>query len=88
MADTLGLQFGTRLVCSAAVCARFRIMNDDGLFAEQRAYYQARAPEYDEWWQRQGRFDRGPELAENGIGRLRRWQLHSRSLARRVTSWS
>ena len=39
-------------------------MNDDGLLAEQRAYYQARAPEYDEWWQRRGRFDRGPELAE------------------------
>ena len=39
-------------------------MNDDDLFAEQRAYYQARAPEYDEWWQRRGRFDRGPELAE------------------------
>ena len=39
-------------------------VNDDGLLAEQRAYYQARAPEYDEWWQRRGRFDRGPELAE------------------------
>lgn len=24
-------------------------------------YYRARAPEYDEWWQRQGRYDRGPE---------------------------
>ena len=39
-------------------------MNDDGLLAEQRAYYQARAAEYDEWWQRRGRFDLGPELAE------------------------
>ena len=39
-------------------------MNDDGLLADQRAYYQARAPEYDEWWQRRGRFDLGPELAE------------------------
>ena len=39
-------------------------MNDDGLFADQRAYYQARASEYDEWWQRRGRFDLGPELAE------------------------
>jgi SAM-dependent methyltransferase len=39
-------------------------MNDDELFAAQRAYYQARAPEYDEWWQRRGRFDRGPESAE------------------------
>ncbi|MDP9257513.1 MAG: class I SAM-dependent methyltransferase [Actinomycetota bacterium] len=39
-------------------------MNDDGLLAEQRAYYRARASEYDEWWQRRGRFDRGPELAQ------------------------
>jgi SAM-dependent methyltransferase len=39
-------------------------MDDDGLLAEQRAYYQARAPEYDEWWQRRGRFDQGAESAE------------------------
>ena len=31
--------------------------------AEQIAYYRARASEYDEWWERRGRFDRGP--AEN-----------------------
>jgi demethylmenaquinone methyltransferase/2-methoxy-6-polyprenyl-1,4-benzoquinol methylase len=36
-------------------------VNDEGLLAEQRSYYQARAPEYDEWWQRRGRFDRGDE---------------------------
>src|SRR5687768_7981212 len=29
--------------------------------AEQRDYYDARAPEYDEWWLRKGRFDHGPE---------------------------
>lgn len=34
---------------------------DDALLAEQRDYYRARAPEYDRWWLRQGRFDRGPE---------------------------
>ena len=39
-------------------------MDDDGLLAEQRAYYRARAPEYDEWWQRRGRYDRGSDLAE------------------------
>ena len=27
---------------------------------EMVEYYRARAPEYDEWWQRQGRYDRGP----------------------------
>jgi len=37
---------------------------DDDLLAEQLAYYRARAPEYDEWWERRGRFDRGPELNE------------------------
>jgi demethylmenaquinone methyltransferase/2-methoxy-6-polyprenyl-1,4-benzoquinol methylase len=39
-------------------------MDDDRLLAEQRAYYQARALEYDEWWQRRGRFDQGAKPAE------------------------
>ena len=34
-------------------------VSDDDLLAEQRSFYQARAPEYDEWWQRRGRYDRG-----------------------------
>jgi demethylmenaquinone methyltransferase/2-methoxy-6-polyprenyl-1,4-benzoquinol methylase len=29
---------------------------------EQLEYYRARASEYDQWWFRQGRYDRGPEL--------------------------
>ncbi|MDT4940001.1 MAG: hypothetical protein QOJ34_90 [Pseudonocardiales bacterium] len=36
-------------------------MTDDELLAEQRQFYQVRAPEYDEWWQRRGRYDRGEE---------------------------
>jgi 2-polyprenyl-3-methyl-5-hydroxy-6-metoxy-1,4-benzoquinol methylase len=36
-------------------------VDDESLLAEQRSYYRARALEYDEWWQRQGRFDRGEE---------------------------
>jgi SAM-dependent methyltransferase len=36
-------------------------VNHDDLLAEQRSYYRARAPEYDEWWQRRGRYDRGEE---------------------------
>src|SRR4051794_15976053 len=36
-------------------------MDDDDLVGEQRSYYSARAPEYDEWWQRRGRYDRGPD---------------------------
>jgi demethylmenaquinone methyltransferase/2-methoxy-6-polyprenyl-1,4-benzoquinol methylase len=38
-------------------------MSDDDLLAEQREFYRARAPEYDEWWQRRGRYDRGDEMA-------------------------
>ncbi|MFZ0090239.1 MAG: methyltransferase domain-containing protein [Solirubrobacteraceae bacterium] len=36
-------------------------MTDEALLAEQLDYYRARAGEYDTWWLRQGRFDRGPE---------------------------
>jgi demethylmenaquinone methyltransferase/2-methoxy-6-polyprenyl-1,4-benzoquinol methylase len=36
-------------------------MADDALLAEQLDYYRARAGEYDRWWNREGRFDRGPE---------------------------
>jgi SAM-dependent methyltransferase len=36
-------------------------VNDDDLLAEQRSFYRARAPEYDEWWQRRGHYDRGEE---------------------------
>jgi SAM-dependent methyltransferase len=34
---------------------------DDALLAEQLDYYRARAGEYDRWWNREGRFDRGAE---------------------------
>jgi demethylmenaquinone methyltransferase/2-methoxy-6-polyprenyl-1,4-benzoquinol methylase len=34
---------------------------DGPLLDDQIAYYRARAPEYDAWWFRTGRFDRGPE---------------------------
>lgn len=34
---------------------------DDELLAEQRRFYRARAPEYDEWWQRRGRYDHGAD---------------------------
>lgn len=39
-------------------------MNDksDGLLGEQLDYYRARAAEYDQWWLRQGRYDRGATL--------------------------
>jgi demethylmenaquinone methyltransferase/2-methoxy-6-polyprenyl-1,4-benzoquinol methylase len=31
------------------------------LIEEQQRYYRARAPEYDDWWLRRGRYDRGAE---------------------------
>ena len=34
-------------------------MSDRPLLDDQIAYYRARAPEYDAWWYRTGRFDRG-----------------------------
>jgi SAM-dependent methyltransferase len=36
---------------------------DTDLLADQRSFYRARAPEYDQWWQRTGRYDHGPEDA-------------------------
>jgi demethylmenaquinone methyltransferase/2-methoxy-6-polyprenyl-1,4-benzoquinol methylase len=35
---------------------------DSAILAEQVAYYRARAGEYDEWWFRTGRYDRGEAL--------------------------
>ena len=36
-------------------------MSEDDLVAEQQEYYRARAPEYDDWWQRRGRHYRGED---------------------------
>ena len=36
--------------------------DDTPLLAAQIAYYRARAPEYDEWWLREGRYDRGASV--------------------------
>jgi hypothetical protein len=39
---------------------RRRLREQEPIIAEQIAYYRARAPEYDEWFNRRGRYDRGP----------------------------
>ena len=36
-------------------------MTDDTILSEQVDYYRARAGEYDKWWNREGRYDRGSE---------------------------
>jgi SAM-dependent methyltransferase len=52
-------------------------MVDDALLTEQLDYYRARAGEYDRWWNRQGRFDRG---AEANV----RWFAEAAELERRL----
>jgi demethylmenaquinone methyltransferase/2-methoxy-6-polyprenyl-1,4-benzoquinol methylase len=37
-------------------------MNPEDLISEQVDYYRARAPEYDQWWLREGTYDLGPEF--------------------------
>lgn len=58
---------------------------DPAILAEQAAYYRARAGEYDEWWFRTGRYDRGTELnaawradAAKVEGALDRWLAAAR----------
>jgi ubiquinone/menaquinone biosynthesis C-methylase UbiE len=36
-------------------------VEDEDLVTDQVAYYRARAPHYDDWWQRRGAYDKGPE---------------------------
>jgi 2-polyprenyl-3-methyl-5-hydroxy-6-metoxy-1,4-benzoquinol methylase len=52
-----------------------KLANHDKFLAEQIEYYRTRANEYDEWFFRQGRYNRGPELNQhwfNEIELLRR----------------
>jgi SAM-dependent methyltransferase len=49
----------------------------DALVDEQITYYRARAPEYDDWWLRTGRYRR-----DDGFGR--RWDAGKRELAQAV----
>ena len=46
--------------------------DDDELLEEQRSYYRARAPEYDHWWRRQGRYDRGEDEAREWLQQVAR----------------
>jgi demethylmenaquinone methyltransferase/2-methoxy-6-polyprenyl-1,4-benzoquinol methylase len=45
---------------------------------EQKAYYQARAQEYDEWFYRRGRYDHGPE-------HTRQWESEAEEVRRALT---
>jgi len=43
---------------------------DDPIVAEQIAYYAARAPEYDQWFEREGSFDAGVESNERWFAEI------------------
>ena len=45
-------------------------MEQDELLREQLQYYRERAGEYDEWFLRQGRYDRGPDHREAWFGEV------------------
>ena len=45
-------------------------MTDQRLLADQIAYYRARAGEYDEWFLREGRYDRGPDHRARWFGEI------------------
>jgi SAM-dependent methyltransferase len=55
-------------------------MVEDRLLTEQLDYYRARAGEYDRWWDREGRFDRGEEANA-------RWFAEAASLERVLASF-
>src|SRR5258708_25863885 len=59
-------------------------MEDQLILDEQMAYYRARAHEYDEWFLRQGRYDRGPEHREQWLGEAAEIEAQLRSLVRGV----
>ena len=64
-------------------------VDDEGLLAEQRSYYRARAPEYDEWWQRRGRGEHGRGRGRsNGVARWRSSTTPSVVLDPRARSWN
>ncbi|MEO8051982.1 MAG: methyltransferase domain-containing protein [Acidobacteriota bacterium] len=54
-------------------------MEERAILDEQMAYYRARAHEYDEWFLRQGRYDRGAEHREQWLGEAAQIEASLRS---------
>lgn len=59
-------------------------MEDATLLANQVAYYRARAPEYDDWFLRKGRYDRGPEHRAEWFGEVATIEAVLRRTVRRA----
>src|SRR5208283_4475857 len=55
-------------------------MPGDDILQNQIDYYRARAGEYDEWWLRTGRYDRGAELNA-------RWRAEVASVEAALDAW-
>ena len=55
-------------------------MSDGGILQDQIDYYRARAGEYDEWWFRTGRYDRGPEFNA-------RWRAEVETVETALDTW-
>jgi 2-polyprenyl-3-methyl-5-hydroxy-6-metoxy-1,4-benzoquinol methylase len=55
-------------------------MSDGGILQDQIAYYRARAGEYDQWWFRTGRYDRGPEFNAQ-------WQAEVDEVENELDAW-
>lgn len=55
-------------------------MSARGILQDQIDYYRARAAEYDEWWFRRGRYDRGPALNA-------RWLAEVASVEAALNAW-
>jgi SAM-dependent methyltransferase len=51
------------------------------VLAEQRRYYRERAPEYDDWWFRRGRYARDPERERNWLRDVAELEERLRSFA-------
>jgi SAM-dependent methyltransferase len=55
-------------------------MHDRDILQDQIDYYRARAGEYDEWWFRHGRYDRGAQFNA-------RWHAEVETVERAVDAW-
>jgi demethylmenaquinone methyltransferase/2-methoxy-6-polyprenyl-1,4-benzoquinol methylase len=55
-------------------------MSDGGILQDQIDYYRARAGEYDEWWFRTGRYDRGREFNA-------RWRAEVDAIEAALDAW-
>lgn len=57
-----------------------RAMSAGGILQDQIDYYRARAGEYDQWWFRSGRYDRGPEFNA-------RWRAEVAAVEAALDAW-